>query len=81
MVKTELYRVVLSFEYANGPLVAESRARNKEQIMRLWEWHIASGDFTPDSHVRARVMSDREYQRLGATGRFTRRPVVEGPKL
>jgi hypothetical protein len=64
MSNTELYRVVLTFTYANGPKVVPSQPRSKSQALRLWRWHTASGTFTPHSHLRARVMTDREFRKV-----------------
>lgn len=59
------YRLVLTFDYANGPVVAAAAPADRATAMKQFEDVLTRGGFTPDSHRRARVMSVEECERAG----------------
>lgn len=63
--RRELYRVVVSYRYANGPLNIPSQPMTKVLAMALFARHVRSGSFTPWRNGRVRVLSVAECERWG----------------
>lgn len=63
--RRELYRVVVSYRYANGPLVVPSVPMAKAEALRLFAAHLKSDSYWPGSNRRVRVMSEAECERWG----------------